>query len=104
MWQKHTNLPIEVNPNGCTKNLKTMNETFEKYESNKIGNDYDKKFKMMQTQFFDKHETKDAVNTIGLLELLDEITLNNESSFNNFILYLLILFRGGGGKKRDIDR
>ncbi len=28
MWQKHPNLPIEVNPNGCTKNLKTMNETF----------------------------------------------------------------------------
>jgi len=28
MWQKHPYLPIEVHPNGCTRYLKTMIETF----------------------------------------------------------------------------
>ena len=45
----------------------------------------------MQVLLFNKYKTKGAVNTEGLMELLEKITLNNEDSFNNFVLCLLIL-------------
>lgn len=58
---------------------------------NKISAKYEKKFSKIQGLLFDKFKTKDAVNTNGLMELLDRIVSNNENAFDNFILYLLIL-------------
>lgn len=58
---------------------------------NKIDSEYEKKFSEIQEFLFKKFKTKAAVNTQGLMELLEKITLNNEGSFDNFILYLLAL-------------
>ncbi|MGS0763824.1 hypothetical protein [Syntrophomonas curvata] len=58
---------------------------------NKIDSEYEKKFKKIQGELFDKFKTNAAVNTKGLMELLEKINSKNEGTFDNFILYLLAL-------------
>lgn len=58
---------------------------------NKINNEHEIKFSKIQKSLYDKFITSEAVNTKGLMELLERIALNNEDVFDNFILYLLIL-------------
>lgn len=59
---------------------------------NRINVEYAKQFSRLQNALFNKYnQRKDSVNTEGLMELLERISSNSESAFDNFILYLLIL-------------
>ena len=58
----------------------------------KINTNYKKKYDVIQNSMFQKYEgSKDAVNTKGLIDLLEQAALKSENCIDDFILYLMIL-------------